>query len=176
MNETIHNAHIIPTESADFETICWLFEQARVFQQEKNYNVWNGYDQNVIRRDIANRIQFKITDGQLVAGIFTICPDDPVIWGARDRGDALYLHRVVGSPHYRGRKQFAQILDFTVAYARARGIRLIRLDTWGDNQKIIAYYEGFGFRFVENVTTPDSPELAVQQRGLLLALLEYIID
>jgi hypothetical protein len=45
-----------------------------------------------------------------------------------------------------------------------------------NNPIIIDYYKSFGFRFIENYTTPDSPALPVHDRNLSLALLEYNLE
>jgi hypothetical protein len=49
------------------------------------------------------------------------------------------------------------------------------MDTWADNLSIINYYQGFGFSFIENYTTPDRAELPVHNRNLSLTLLQYTI-
>jgi hypothetical protein len=65
------------------------------------------------------------------------------------------------------------ILEWSVNHVKEKGLQFVRMDTWGDNQKIIDYYMKFGFSFVENFTTPDTEELPVHNRKLKLALLEY---
>jgi hypothetical protein len=49
------------------------------------------------------------------------------------------------------------------------------MDTWADNYKIIEYYKSFGFVFIENYKTPDTPELPIQNRNLNVALLELAL-
>jgi ribosomal protein S18 acetylase RimI-like enzyme len=49
----------------------------------------------------------------------------------------------------------------------------VRMDTWASNAQLIKYYQGFGFEFIENYTTPDTLELPAHNRRLPLALLEY---
>lgn len=49
------------------------------------------------------------------------------------------------------------------------------MDTWGENQSILDYYMSYGFKFVENYTTPSTLNLPIQHRNLYLALLEYPI-
>ena len=50
------------------------------------------------------------------------------------------------------------------------------MDTWAHNPHIIEYYKNFGFTFLENFKTPDTTELAIQNRNLDVALLEYIVS
>lgn len=104
--------------------------------------------------------------------IFSIQFKDPFVWRERDRGDALYLHRIVSHPGFKGQRQFQLVLDWARAFARERNLSFERMDTWASNAKIIAYYKSFGFVFIENYRTPDTPELPLQNRDLEVALLE----
>ncbi len=47
------------------------------------------------------------------------------------------------------------------------------MDTWAQNPNIIQYYLTFGFRIIENYTTPDTEDLPIHNRRLSLTLLEY---
>ena len=100
---------------------------------------------------------------------------DSIIWRERDRGDAVYLHRIVVNPAFKGQKLFGDILSWAIGHGKEKGMRHVRLDTWANNPQLIKYYQGFGFRFVENFTTPDDNLLPVHNRNLALALLEYEI-
>jgi ribosomal protein S18 acetylase RimI-like enzyme len=167
---------IVNTSMEDLGFSYWLFEQAIEYQKKNKYNVWKGYDKEVLQADVQHKRQYKITDGQHILCIFSVCMRDPVIWREKDQGDAIYLHRVVVNPHFKGHKQFARILGWAIDFAKDKGVKFIRMDTWADNPNIIDYYKNFGFKFLENFTTPDSKELALQQRNLSLALLEYPVN
>ena len=101
---------------------------------------------------------------------------DKFIWRKRDKGDALYLHRIVVSPYFKGRKLYGVLLNWAIEHAKSKEIKYIRMDTWGDNPKIISYYESFGFRFVENYTSPNTADLPIPHRNLFFALLELDIN
>jgi ribosomal protein S18 acetylase RimI-like enzyme len=90
-----------------------------------------------------------------------------------ETGDSIYLHRIVVNPKFRGQRLFGLILEWAIHHAKDRGIKFIRMDTWANDQNIIDYYKGFGFRFIEDFNTPDIPELPVHNRNIPLALLEY---
>ena len=164
---------ILNTEKSDLNFICTLFDAAIAYQKRKNYTVWKGYDTDLLKKEIENNRQFKIVANGEILCVFSVCYADPVIWREMDRGDAIYLHRIVVNPEHKGKKQFKKVLDWAIAEAESENLRFIRMDTWADNQNIIEYYKSFGFKFLENYTTPDSPELAFQYRKQKLALLEY---
>ena len=167
---------IVNTEEGDLAFSFWLFEEAIAYQTRKGYKVWNGYDKEILRSDVANRLHYKVTDGQHILCIFSVCYSDKIIWEERDRGDAVYLHRVVVNPNFKGHQQFGKILNWAIEHAKEKKIKYVRMDTWADNPNIIAYYKSFGFNFIGNMITPDSEELAIQQRNLALALLEYPVN
>jgi len=131
------------------------------------------FDKNTLQNDVADGLQYKIVMDDTIAAVFSICYSDPIIWREKDQGDAVYLHRVVVNPRFKGQKQFEKIMHWAKAHAAEKKMPYLRMDTWGDNPNIIAYYQSFGFRLVGNVTNPDDEGLPIQNRNLYLALLEY---
>lgn len=164
---------VINTEMSDLELIFRLFEYSIIYQEKKGYPVWRDYDKNAIVRDIENGNQYKVVAGSDTLIVFSVCYTDKVIWRELDRGDSIYLHRIVVNPQFKGRKLFGEILNWAKDHSRQKGLRSIRMDTWAANATIIDYYKSFGFTFIENYTTPDSSELPVHNRNLPLTLLEY---
>jgi ribosomal protein S18 acetylase RimI-like enzyme len=168
MNQT----EIIQTTPADLETVLWLFARAMELQGKNGYKVWQTIDNNTLRKDIADGLQYKLIEGNDLLGVFSVQLNDPFIWRDRDRNDAVYLHRIVVNPRFKGQKQFQKIVDWATAFARKKGLSYVRMDTWADNQPLISYYRTFGFRLIEYYTTPNAVELPVQNRNLHIALLE----
>ena len=166
---------IINTSLNDLDTIYGLFESAIVYQKKNTYPVWKGYDKTALTKDIKEGNQYKIIIGNQIAMLFSVCYSDPLIWGERENGDALYLHRIVVNPEFKGKKLFAMVLAWSIFHGRLNHLPLIRMDTWAENPIMINYYKSFGFNYVDECTTPDSEELAFQNRNLKVALLEYPI-
>ena len=111
-----------------------------------------------------------------MAMVFSVRYSDKLIWRELDEGNSIYLHRIVVNPEFKGRKLFGAVLNWAIDHVKQKGLHSIRMDTWADNPTIINYYKTFGFRFVENYTTPDNPELPVHNRKLSMTLLEYRAD
>jgi ribosomal protein S18 acetylase RimI-like enzyme len=163
------------TQVSDLEKVFELFEHSIQYQEQKGYPVWRNYDKNAVTKDLNDKNQYKIViDGQ-AAIVFSVCYMDKIIWREKETGDAMYLHRIVVNPEFKGQKLFGKILEWCIAHAKQKGLRTIRMDTWAANPTIINYYKGFGFSFIENYTTPDTTELPVHNRNLALTLLEYKI-
>ena len=166
---------VLPATLEDLPLIYWLFEKAIAYQKENGFVGWQTYDKNYLKADVEKGLLFKLIHEKELVCIFCICYSDPVIWRKKEQGDAIYLHRVVVHPEHRGEHLFAKVFEWAIDHARLLQRRFIRMDTWADNQKIIQYYSGYGFRFVEEYKTPNDPNLPDQHRNLKVALLEYSI-
>jgi hypothetical protein len=166
------NTTILPAEMDDLPFVFNLFEQAIQFQKEKGYIGWNSYDRDFITNDVANGLLLKVKHEDGVLGIFCICHTDKLIWREREKGDALYLHRVVLNREFEGARIFSTILNWSKVFAGNHNRRFIKMDTWAGNSKLIEYYKTYGFQFVENYTTADTIDLPIQHRNLNVALLE----
>jgi ribosomal protein S18 acetylase RimI-like enzyme len=164
---------VINTEMCDLEQVFELFEHSINYQEKKGYPVWRNYDKNAIIKDIEDKNQYKVVLDSKTAIVFSVRYSDKVIWRELDKGNSIYLHRIVVNPEFKGQRLFGSILDWVIEHSKQKGLMSIRLDTWSANPTIINYYRSFGFTFIENYTTPDSDELPVHNRNLALTLLEY---
>lgn len=156
----------------DLVGIYDLFEAAIAFQKMNQYIGWNSYDKEYIKADIRNNLLYKIIKDDKIACIFSVCFNDDLIWRHREKGDAVYLHRIVLNQEFKGEKLFKTVLEWTKNLAASRNLKFIRMDTWAGNEKIISYYKSYGFSFIENYTTPGTDNLPEQHRNLKVALLE----
>lgn len=157
----------------DLDFIFQLFNASIIYQERNGLPNWKNYDKNAIIRDVENMNHYKVIIENSIALVFSVCYDDPVIWRTKDTGDSIYLHRIVVNPNCKGQKLFKVVLDWSVDHAKLKNRHSIRMDTWANNTRLIQYYQRFGFLFIENFTTPDTPELPVHNRNLALALLEF---
>jgi ribosomal protein S18 acetylase RimI-like enzyme len=163
------------TQSSDLPLIFHLFDQSIQYQEKHGYPVWKNYDQNAIKKDIEAGNQYKILVNDRIAIVFSVAYSDKIIWRAMDTGESVYLHRIVVNPEFKGQKLFGAIVDWAVQHCKEMGLKSIRMDTWAANANIIKYYKSFGFRVVENYTTPDCNELPVHNRKLALTLMELAV-
>jgi GNAT superfamily N-acetyltransferase len=167
--------NILHTDPADTEQIFKLFEHSISYQEKHGYPVWRNYDKDAVVRDINARNHYKAVIDSKIAIVFGVCYTDKVIWRKLEDGKSIYLHRIVVNPEFKGQKLFGAILEWAIKHAKQNDLNNIRMDTWAANPTIIDYYKGFGFKFIENYTTPDTNELPIHNRNLELALLEYKI-
>ena len=63
--------NIVNTEIKDLYFIYSLFDEAISYQKRKGYPVWVGYDKEVLKNDIENKLQHKILIDNKIARIFS---------------------------------------------------------------------------------------------------------
>ena len=158
----------------DIDTIFDFYDMA-VAHQKKVFNKhWQGFSRELVETEITDNRQFKIlVDGE-VACVFAVTFNDQLIWGDRDH-DSIYIHRIVTHPAYRGYSFVKEIIKWAKGYAATNGIKYIRMDTWADNEKLLAYYTGCGFEFVGVVTLEKSEDLPKHYEGISLSLFEITV-
>lgn len=166
---------IANTSTHDLPEVYSFFEQSIAYQERHGYPSWRNYDRQAIINDIENNNQYKVVVDGTAGIIFSVCYIDKIIWRHHDNADAIYLHRIVVNPEFKGRKLFGVVLDWAIEHCRQKMRRCVRMDTWAANPGIVEYYKGFGFRHVEDYTTPDTEELPVHNRRLALSLLEFVV-
>src|SRR5690349_16981595 len=143
------------TELSDLNEIFKFFDDSIEYQEKNGYPVWRNYDKDALIKDIENKNQYKVLIESKVAIIFSVRYADKVIWRDLDKGNSIYLHRIVVNPKLKGQKLFGEILSWAIQHSKQKGFSSIRMDTWANNPTIINYYKSFGFNFIENYTTPD---------------------
>lgn len=166
---------ICNTTAQDLPCVFSLFDYAISLQGKNGYKVWDHIDKAGLIKDVEDGCQYKIQENANVLCIFSIQYGDPFIWRGRDKNDAIYLHRIVANPQFKGQRQFEKVLSWAVKHALTNHLSYVRMDTWADNLKIIEYYKAFGFNILETYVTPNAVELPVQNRNIAVALLELRI-
>jgi ribosomal protein S18 acetylase RimI-like enzyme len=167
--------HIERTSAEDINFVYNLYDEAIQYQEKKGLAAWQGFDRSVITEDINHGHHYKLLARDQIALVFSVRYSDEIIWRDLDKGDAIYLHRIAVNPAFKGQKLFAGVLGWATQHAKENKLKFVRMDTWAHNSSLINYYQSFGFHFVENFTTPDTPHLPVQNRNLSLALLQIAL-
>jgi ribosomal protein S18 acetylase RimI-like enzyme len=164
------------SEKQDFDDIFRLYDAAIEFQKTKLDKTWLPFDREMIEREIAEKRLWKIVIDDKIACIFSIAFDDPLIWKEKSAEPAIYIHRIVTNPEFRGQKFVPKITEWARGYAKSTGKKFIRMDTWGDNLKLLDYYVSCGFAFLGVITPTKSTVLPKHYDGITLSLFEIKID
>ena len=78
---------------------------------------------------------------------------DAQIWEERNKDHAIYIHRIATNPNFRGNNFVQKIVDWAKIYAEKNDLQYRRLDTLGNNTRLIQHYKNAGFDFLGDVCT-----------------------
>ena len=92
-------------------------------------------------------------DNRLVGSV-TVVWDDPLIWGERPE-PAGYIHMLMVDRGFAGHGIGRSILEWAERSIAAAGRRWPDWIVSAGNRALRAYYEGAGYRFVEDKTFPE---------------------
>ncbi|WP_298349612.1 N-acetyltransferase [Runella sp.] len=167
---------IINSTLQDLSAIMSLYDEAIAHQKAVSDLVWKGFDEEVVVNEINENRQWKIMMENEIACVFMTAYNDPAIWDEKDRDSAIYVHRIVTNPTFRG-KGFVQIItDWAMDYARSNNIDFVRLDTWQDNAKLHQIYQKAGFTYVGIKSITPTKDLPKHYWGTKLGLFEIKIS
>ena len=162
---------VINSQISDIETIFQFYDMAIAHQKKVFNKHWQGFSRSLVETEIAENRQYKILVKGEVACIFAVTFEDKLIWGDQDV-DSIYIHRIVTHPGFRGYSFVKEIIKWAKAFAPLNGIKYIRMDTWADNEKLLAYYTDCGFDYVGVVTMQETEGLPKHYEGISLSLFE----
>lgn len=132
----------------DVSEILFLYEAARQLQTQRKMVVWPPFENSFIEIEITEKRQWKIVIENVIACNWAISFADKEIWGDKDKNDSIYIHRICTHPLFRGNRYIEKIVEWAKGYATQSGKQFIRLDTLGNNTKLIQHYTSAGFTFL----------------------------
>jgi ribosomal protein S18 acetylase RimI-like enzyme len=159
----------------DIDAIFALYDQATAYQKTVFHKNWEGFDRAMVTTEINENRQWKIVINGQIACIFALTFNDVLFWKEKDAQPSIYIHRIVTDSAFRGVGFVNKILDWAKIYCRNNGKDYIRMDTWGDNPKLIDYYVRCGFNYVGTIDLDNTEGLPIHYKGTL-ALFEIKID
>ena len=127
---------IINSTAADLEEIFNLYDSGTEYQKKVAEKHWIGFDSEMVLHEIEAKQQWKLMNGTQIAGIFCTTFDDPEIWQKKNADPAVYLHRIVTHPDYRGKNLIQQIISWAKDHAFTHHKKYIRMDTGSGNDKL----------------------------------------
>ncbi|KAA5537106.1 GNAT family N-acetyltransferase [Taibaiella lutea] len=163
---------ILLSQMTDIDTIFELYDDAIAFQKQVSTKQWRGFERALVETEIQKGLQYKIIINGAVACIFAIAYNDEIFWGAKDLQPSIYLHRIVTNPTFRGHSFVKVIIEWAKEYCKENNRQFIRMDTWGDNQRLIDYYITCGFEHTETILLSNTEGLPAHYTAMELALFE----
>ena len=132
----------------DANDILSLYQSARDLQTQKGMVVWPMFGKAFIEKEINELRQWKLVIDNKIACNWAITFSDKEIWEEKDKNDAIYIHRIATNPIFRGNRYINKIVEWAKDYAMQKGKQFVRLDTLGNNTKLIEHYTSAGFQFL----------------------------
>ncbi|AZI31749.1 GNAT family N-acetyltransferase [Kaistella carnis] len=144
----------------DITEIFRLYQLARDFQKiQFPENLWPEFDRDFIATEVIENRQFKIVIDNKIACIWAITYNDADIWEEKENNDAIYIHRIATNPEFRGNNFVQMIADWSKDFAKKENKKFIRMDTCGQNDRLINHYKNCGFEFLGMKKLKDSSGL-----------------
>tara|TARA_B100000795_G_scaffold269626_1_gene259631 strand:+ start:502 stop:1020 length:519 start_codon:yes stop_codon:yes gene_type:complete len=140
---------IVNSTVKDIDEIYSLYRIASQYQRaKKKVVVWPDFKREMVEIEITENRQFKMLINNEVACIWAITFNDEQIWEEKNKDPAIYIHRIATNRNFRGNNLVAKIVDWAKEYANQKEIQFVRLDTLGNNTKLIEHYQNAGFDFL----------------------------
>ncbi len=143
----------------DTDEILSLYEAARNLQVQKKMVVWPSFEKSFIENEINEKRQWKIMFENVIACNWVITFEDKEIWAEKDLDNSIYIHRICNNPKLRGNRYIDKIVEWAKVYATQLGKQFVRLDTLGNNTKLIEHYTSAGFNFLGMFKLADTATL-----------------
>lgn len=159
----------------DIGEIFRLYKIATDFMKLKYIVHWPDFERLLVETEIAENRQFKIIIENQIACVWAITYTDPLIWEERNIDPAIYVHRIATNPDFRGQNLVVHIVAWAKGYAKEMGKKYIRLDTVGENQKLIAHYTNCGFDFLGLSKLKNTTGLPAHYDGATVSLFQLAV-
>lgn len=134
--------------ATDIDEIFRLYAIASAYQKTKNVVVWPDFDRQLVETELVENRQWKLLIHGQIACVWAITFNDPEIWEERDQDAAIYIHRIATNPDFRGHNFVGILVEWAKEYAQSIEKGFVRLDTLGNNIKLIEHYTNAGFDFL----------------------------
>ncbi|MGD1906916.1 MAG: hypothetical protein ACFB0C_13095 [Leptolyngbyaceae cyanobacterium] len=163
--------NVEPASIGDLSRVQAAYAAGRRKQQERGTLVWPNFSDASLIAEVQAGQLFRVMDNDAMVGTFVIAYEDAAVWGDRDRGAHVYLHRIARSPS--GASGLLHVvIDWACAHSRALQREGIRMDTAAASRQLVAYYEQAGFVVVGRQVIGVDPTLPSHYHGTEVVLFE----
>jgi ribosomal protein S18 acetylase RimI-like enzyme len=140
---------ILNCNNEDIDEIFRLYKIASDYQRtKKTVVVWPNFKRDLVATEVIENRQWKLMINGEIACVWAITFTDEQIWEERNKDNAMYIHRIATNPKFRGNNFVSLIVNWAINFAKSNHIKFIRLDTLGNNVKLIEHYKNAGFTFL----------------------------
>ncbi len=156
----------------DVDFILELYRSATEYQKERFISHWPEFDRQMVINEIEENNQWKmIMDGEVVC-IWATTFSDPLIWEDKNLDPSVYIHRITTNPRFRGKGLVKKIVEWARNYATQNEKKFVRMDTVGENLKLIEHYKDCGFDFLGLSQLTNTDGLPKHYHNAVVSLFE----
>ena len=156
----------------DIESIFGLYKIATEYQKPRFKVQWPEFDRALVETEIKENRQWKLISDNEIACVWATTFTDPLIWEEKNEAPAVYIHRIAVSPNFRGQNLVLLIAEWAKRYASQNNKTFVRLDTIGDNIKLIEHYQKCGFTFLGVLKLKNTDGLPAHYHNAEVSLFE----
>ena len=157
----------------DLTEIFKLYKIASEYQKtKKTVVVWPDFEKELVETEISENRQWKLIIDNEIACVWATTFSDEQIWEKQNEDAAIYIHRIATNPNFRGYNFVSIIVNWAKEYANTCGKDYVRLDTLGNNTKLIEHYTNAGFNFLGMFNLNDTNGLPDHYHGAPVCLFE----
>ena len=161
----------------DIDEIFRLYEIASDYQRsKKKVVVWPNFKRSLVEKEIYENRQWKMIIDDEIACLWAITFEDEQIWEEKNQDSAIYIHRIATNPNFRGNNFVSKIVTWSKQYAKSINKRFVRLDTLGNNVRLIEHYKNAGFEFLGMFDLKNTDRLPEHYHGVPACLFEIDLD
>ncbi len=161
---------------SDMDEIFRLYRIASAYQQSKQtVVVWPDFEKELVEKEIRENRQWKLLINNIIACIWATTFCDEQIWEDRNTDPAVYIHRIATHPGFRGNKFILQIAAWAREYAKINSKKFVRLDTLGNNTRLIDHYTNAGFNFLGMFELKNTDGLPAHYHNVPACLFEMAL-
>jgi ribosomal protein S18 acetylase RimI-like enzyme len=158
---------------SDIGEIFRLYKIASDYQKaKKKVVVWPDFKRELVETEIEENRQFKMLINGEFACVWAITFSDEQIWEERNKDSAIYIHRIATNPNFRGNNFVFEIVKWAKKYATEKNIQFVRLDTLGNNIRLIEHYKNAGFNFLGMFDMKNTSNLPAHYQDAPVCLFE----
>lgn len=163
---------ILNSTEADLELIFEFYSNATEYQKPRFESVWPEFSREMVRKEIQEQRQFKLLMNNQVACVWAVAFSDPEIWGELNNAPAIYIHRIAVHKNFRGLQLVTKLVSWAKEYAGKHQKDFIRMDTVGENKKLIAHYKKCGFAYLGLKKLTETTNLPAHYHNATVSLFE----
>lgn len=161
----------------DIDEIFKLYKIASNYQKaKKKVVVWPDFKRSLVESEIKENRQWKMIIDYEIACVWAITFQDEQIWEEKNKDNAIYIHRIATNPNFRGNNFVGKIVDWAKEYAKSINKQYVRLDTLGNNIRLIDHYKNAGFEFLGMFDLKNTDTLPEHYQGVPACLFEIDLN